>query len=79
MGEHIVTTTTGKIKGYERNGGIEYLGIPYAKPPVGKLRFKRRCRWNRGKACWMRKGMARYPSRPMRLSIRERSLEAKTV
>ncbi len=41
MGEHIVTTTTGKIKGYERNGGIEYLGIPYAKPPVGKLRFKR--------------------------------------
>ena len=39
--EHIVETTLGKVRGYERDGMIEYLGIPYAKPPVGPLRFKR--------------------------------------
>lgn len=39
--EHIVNTTLGKVKGFERNGMVEYLGIPYAKPPVGPLRFKR--------------------------------------
>ena len=39
--EHIVKTTLGKVKGYERDGMLEYLGIPYAKPPVGPLRFKR--------------------------------------
>ena len=39
--EYIVETTLGKVRGYERDGMIEYLGIPYAKPPVGPLRFKR--------------------------------------
>lgn len=41
MSEYIVDTEYGKVQGYERDGIIEYLGIPYAKPPVGKLRFKR--------------------------------------
>lgn len=41
MSEYIVNTKSGKVKGYLRDGRIEYLGIPYAKPPVGKLRFKR--------------------------------------
>lgn len=41
MDEYIVKTESGKIKGYLRDGLIEYLGIPYAKPPVGELRFKR--------------------------------------
>lgn len=41
MSEHIVETKNGKIRGYEREGQIEYLGIPFAKPPVGELRFKR--------------------------------------
>ena len=41
MSEYIVNTKSGKIKGYLREGRIEYLGIPYAKPPVGELRFKR--------------------------------------
>lgn len=41
MGEYIVNTKSGKVKGYLRDGRIEYLGIPYAKPPVGDLRFKR--------------------------------------
>ena len=41
MKEYIVTTTTGKVRGYERNGMAEYLGIPFAENPVGALRFKR--------------------------------------
>ena len=41
MSEHIVQTTSGKVRGYERDGRIDYLGIPYAEPPVGALRFKR--------------------------------------
>ena len=41
MKEYIVQTNSGKIRGYERNGIVEYLGIPYAQPPVGELRMKR--------------------------------------
>ena len=41
MAEHIVGTSIGEIRGYERNNMIEYLGIPYAESPVGPLRFKR--------------------------------------
>ena len=37
----IVNTKYGKIKGYERRNIIEFLGIPFAKPPIGDLRFKR--------------------------------------
>ena len=39
--EHIVKTTSGQVRGRERNGIVEYLGIPYAEKPVGPLRFKR--------------------------------------
>ncbi|MCD8334767.1 MAG: carboxylesterase/lipase family protein [Clostridiales bacterium] len=41
MSEQIVTISSGKVRGYQRNGMVEYLGIPYAQPPVGELRFKR--------------------------------------
>ena len=41
MAEHLVKTTTGTVRGYEREGRIDYLGIPYAEAPVGPLRFKR--------------------------------------
>ena len=45
----VVTTTIGKIQGHyvtkadddDNNEIVEFLGIPYASPPVGKLRFKR--------------------------------------
>jgi carboxylesterase type B len=45
----VVTTTIGKIQGHyvtkkdddDNNKIVEFLGIPYASPPVGKLRFKR--------------------------------------
>ena len=37
----IINTKYGKIKGYERRSILEFLGIPYAKPPINELRFKR--------------------------------------
>ena len=40
MAEHLVKTTSGTVRGYERDGRIDYLGIPYAEAPVGPLRFK---------------------------------------
>src|SRR4030095_14275377 len=36
----VVQTTKGKIEGNKRtNGGAEFLGIPYAQPPFGNLRW----------------------------------------
>lgn len=34
-----VTTTLGKVRGKQAGTTREFLGIPYAKPPVGALRF----------------------------------------
>lgn len=45
----IVSTTTGKIKGYQlktffsNTPYISYRGIPYAEEPIGELRFKVVC------------------------------------
>jgi para-nitrobenzyl esterase len=37
-----VETDSGKIHGIEQDGGVRaWLGIPYAAPPVGELRWKR--------------------------------------
>lgn len=43
-----VTTKSGPVKGYKIASGFDYryinfIGIPYAKPPVGDLRFKVGC------------------------------------
>jgi len=36
-----VTTKSGQLRGLPRpNGGVEFLGIPYAQPPVGDLRWR---------------------------------------
>lgn len=35
-----VKTKTGVYVGYKEKSGIVYAGIPYAKPPIGKLRWK---------------------------------------
>ena len=35
-----ISTTSGKVKGYIDNKVINYDDIPYAKPPVGNLRWK---------------------------------------
>ncbi len=37
---NIVQTSKGRISGLTKDGYTAYLGIPYAKPPVGELRWK---------------------------------------
>ena len=37
----IVTTKYGKIEGFSQNGCDVFKGVPYAKPPVGPLRFRK--------------------------------------
>lgn len=41
MNKYIVQTSSGKIQGYVRDGLLEFLGIPFAEPPIGELRLKR--------------------------------------
>ncbi|MBI5256580.1 MAG: carboxylesterase family protein [Burkholderiales bacterium] len=37
----VVSTTGGQLSGFEANASTwQYLGIPYAKPPVGELRWR---------------------------------------
>lgn len=35
----VVATDLGSVRGVERNGALEFRGIPFARPPVGDLRF----------------------------------------
>ncbi|WP_418960370.1 carboxylesterase/lipase family protein [Streptomyces tritici] len=35
----VVRTSAGPVRGERRAGGARFLGIPYAQPPVGPLRF----------------------------------------
>ncbi len=38
---HVVTTVAGKLSGFEANATTwQYLGVPYAKPPLGDLRWR---------------------------------------
>src|ERR1700735_5380730 len=36
----LVGTQEGIVRGFVTNGVAEFLGIPYAEPPVGNLRWK---------------------------------------
>ena len=36
----IIDTKYGKIEGIDQESYMEYRGVPYAKPPIGKLRWK---------------------------------------
>lgn len=40
MSQHIVQTNYGAVKGVKEGACIVFKGIPYAKPPVGELRFR---------------------------------------
>jgi para-nitrobenzyl esterase len=35
-----VHTTAGMVQGFVRDGVHVFLGVPYAAPPVGELRFR---------------------------------------
>ena len=39
--DKLVKTGYGMVEGFEENGLLKYLGIPYAKQPAGELRWKR--------------------------------------
>lgn len=36
----IVDAPCGKLEGREKGNVVQFLGIPYAAPPVGTLRFR---------------------------------------
>src|SRR5262245_14799781 len=38
--EVLVRTSAGELRGQRENGVSVFRGVPYAKPPVGELRFK---------------------------------------
>ena len=38
--DNVVVTGKGRIRGVEKDGYIVFKGIPYARPPVGELRWK---------------------------------------
>lgn len=40
MVEEIVTTGLGRVQGFQKDGCFVFLGIPFAKPPVGELAFR---------------------------------------
>ena len=65
MDLNIVTTKSGKVQGYERNGIMQYLGIPYAEEPVGNLRLKRAVKKNPWKGVYDAK---EYGNAPIQLN-----------
>src|SRR6202044_1334303 len=40
FGGSVVQTSEGLVQGFQTKGITEFLGIPYAAPPVGSLRWK---------------------------------------
>ena len=40
IGDRVVETTSGRFKGQTSGSVASYLGVPYAQPPVGALRFR---------------------------------------
>jgi len=40
LGDNEVETNAGRLRGSQRGGVHRFLGVPYARPPVGELRFR---------------------------------------
>jgi para-nitrobenzyl esterase len=36
----IVQTTHGLVEGFSDDGVFKFLGVPYAEPPIGELRWR---------------------------------------
>ena len=49
MTELIINTKYGKVEGFVEDGVSRWYGIPYAKPPIGDLRFRRPTECDNGK------------------------------
>ena len=65
----VVATSSGQLRGVHRHwGGAEFLGIPYAQPPVGGLRWREPAPRRRGRACAMLRRLA-LPARSRRSGI----------
>lgn len=66
-----IQTKYGKVKGFTEDGLNKWYGIPYSKPPVGELRFRRavECEpWDGVKDCTKFKGRCiqfKLPSSPL--------------
>lgn len=45
-------TSCGKVEGLLHDGAVAFRGIPYARPPVGDLRFKRAQPLDNIDYCW---------------------------
>lgn len=66
MSNLIVTTKKGKVEGFLENGVRKFLGVPFAQPPVGDLRFKRAVpvkKWEGVKEC------KQMPPKPIQFMI----------
>jgi len=44
-------TRYGRVREKREDGIVKFLGVPYATPPLGELRFKARSRPEAGTAC----------------------------
>ncbi|VEN37883.1 unnamed protein product [Callosobruchus maculatus] len=52
-GKYVETVTScGKVEGILHDGGIAFRGIPYARPPIGDLRFRPAQALNSLDYCW---------------------------
>ncbi len=64
----VVRTTAGSVRGLNRDGSFAFLGIPFAEPPVGSLRFRAPVR----AASWDGvKDARRYGATPQRVTLQE--------
>lgn len=57
----IVKTKSGTIRGYQKNDVYEFLGVPYAQPPLGDLRFRAAkpvAQWNETLDCTHHRAIA---------------------